>query len=98
MLNDKIILMSLTHEELRELIRTAVKDEIIAANSKKKERELLNSKELCEYLGIHISTLNNWKRESKIPFKRIGKRIFYERVEVRNALKKSNYKKLEDLS
>jgi len=89
MLNpDSIINLSIN--ELTELIRNVLQAEL----SKGKEKELLNSKELCEFLGIHPSTLSKWKAENKIPYKKLGKRIFFNREEVMQALKDSNYYRL----
>ena len=84
--------------ELQELIRTAIREEISAAVEHKKDKTLLNAKQLCEFLGIHISTLNTWKVDGKIPFKRLGKRIFFDRKEVLSSLKEDGtYKKMNEL-
>jgi excisionase family DNA binding protein len=92
--NNKIILISLTELELSNIISNAIK-EVMAT---KQEKELLNFKEVCDFLGIHSSTLNKWKSEGKIPFKKIGKRIFFLRSEVTAALKEAgNYKKLQEI-
>ena len=54
-------------------------------------------KETCEFLGIHPSTLNKWKAQNKIPYKRLGKRIFFERKGIQAALKESKYSKIHQL-
>ncbi len=90
---DNIVLISIKKDELENIIRSAVKDEL----AKKEEKELINSKELIDWLGISLSALNSWKREGKIPFHRMGKRIFFKRSEVLQALKDSNYSKLREL-
>jgi len=85
-------------KSLQEQIRTAVREEISAAAKQRKEKELMNAKQLCEFLGIHISTLNKWKAEGTIKFKRLGKRIFFNREEVLSSLKEDgNYKKMKEL-
>lgn len=48
--------------------------------------ELLSFKEVCALLQISPSTLFKWKSENKIPYKRLGKRIFFDRIEVIAAL------------
>ena len=84
--------------ELQELIRTAIREEISAAAEHKKDKALLNAKQLCDFLGIHISTLNTWKAEGKIPFKRLGKRIFFNREEVLSSLKEAgSYNKIKEI-
>lgn len=84
---DKILFFSCSKEELESIIREAVKAEL----SLKKEKELMSFKETCEFLGCSPSALNKWKSENKIPFKRLGKRVFFSRTEITEALKESNY-------
>ena len=86
-MNDTIILISISKEELKELIREAVAE---AINSQK-VKGLLSFKEACKFLGISSSTLNKWKVEGKIPFKRLGKRIFFIPSEILTALKEDPY-------
>ena len=90
---DNIVLISIGKEELQELVRSAVKSEL----RNKQQKQLMNFKETREYLGISTSTLNKWKSTDKIPFKRLGKRIFFNRSDVLQALKDSNYSKLRGL-
>ena len=49
-------------------------------------------------LRISISTLNKMKATNKILYKRLGKRILFNRIEVMNALEDSNSKKLRNLN
>ena len=59
--------------------------------------QILNFKETCALLGIHPSTLNKWKAQNKIPYKPLGKRIFFQREEILSSLKESNYNKLREM-
>ena len=94
MQSEKIVLMSITTDQLRDIIRDAVRSEL----SKQKEKELMNFNETIQFLGISRSTLNTWKSQGKLPFKRLGKRIFFCRAEVLLALKEDgNYKKMKEL-
>ncbi|MFC2119812.1 helix-turn-helix domain-containing protein [Bacteroidota bacterium] len=98
MLSEKIILTSFSLEELKEIVGDAVNEKLIERDISNKKRELMNAKQLCEFLGIHISTLNTWKAEGKIPFKRLGKRIFFHREEVLAALiNDGSYSKSKEL-
>ena len=91
---DKIILISLTQVELQNLIISAVKE----ALEIKKQKELLSFKETCEFLCCSPSALNKWKSENKIPFKKLGKRIYFNRNEITAALEEAgNYKRLREL-
>ena len=93
--NDRMILMPFSSAEFQSLIREVIKEELALVSSQKKEK-LMNAKQLCEFLGIHISTLNVWKVSGKIPYKRLGKRIFFEKKQVEAALQDSgNYGKLK---
>ena len=90
----KIILISLTKNELQNLITNAVNE----ALKVKQEKELLSFKETCEFLSCSHSALNKWKSENKIPFRKLGKRIYFNRNEIIVALKDAgNYKKLKEL-
>ena len=92
--NNKIILISLSKDELKELIRDSIRQEL----SQKKEKELMTFKETCEMLNISASCLNQKKAQGKIPFKKLGKRVLFSRSEITEALKEAgNYKKLRGL-
>ncbi len=82
-MNEKIILISISKEELKELIHEAVAQAVNA----KKEKELLTFRETLELLGISASCLNNWKSKGMIPYRRLGKRIFFNTKDVLAALK-----------
>ena len=51
---DQIILLSLTLEELKNIIRKAVREEL----KLKEQKQLLNFREVCELLGCSSSALN----------------------------------------
>lgn len=94
---DKIILMSITRDELSLVIQDVVRQELLKIQKKKNENELLNFKQTCSWLGIHPSTLNKWKAENKIPFKKLGKRVFFQKKDILSSLKDSNYFDLHKL-
>jgi len=96
-MSDNIILISIPEQELRNLMRGVVKEELTAMQQSKKEEALLSSKELCKWLNISLSVLNTWKAQGKIPFKKLGKRIFYVKEDVIKAMQDSNYYKLKNL-
>ncbi|MCF8260893.1 MAG: helix-turn-helix domain-containing protein [Melioribacteraceae bacterium] len=77
-------------EQLIVLIKEAIKAELSNKNEIP-QKELMNFKETCEFLGIHPSTLNKWKAENKIPFKRLGKRVFFEREKILKTLKQPDH-------
>ncbi len=94
-MENKIIVID--PDQLKKFIKSAVAEVLKEKQENNDQQNIMNFKETCEYLGIHPSTLNKWKAENKIPFKRLGKRIFFSREEVLNSLKDSNYQKYKDL-
>jgi hypothetical protein len=92
-MDSDIILISLSQNQLRDIVKEAVNEVLY----KKKEKELMNFRETMEFLGVSASCLNKWKSSGKIPFRRMSKRIFFHREEVMEALKKSNYSKLKNI-
>jgi excisionase family DNA binding protein len=93
-MNEQLIFFSLSKDELQNIITNAVKQ----ALETKQEKELMTFKETCELLNISASCLNQWKSQGKIPFKKLGKRIFFSRAEIANVLEEAgNYKKLREL-
>ncbi len=88
-MNNEIILVSISKDELKEIIKSAIKTEIEQTNKKK----LYTSKEICEVLNISMSTLNNWKSGLKLPYKKLGKRIYYDLEEIKKSMKESRFGK-----
>ena len=84
--------------QLFELIKLAVTEVSQEYKNAKDQSQIMNFKETCDFLGIHASTLNKWKAENKIPFKRLGKRIFFNKKDILNSLKDSNYQKYKNLT
>ncbi|MBU1101996.1 MAG: helix-turn-helix domain-containing protein [Bacteroidetes bacterium] len=64
---------------------------------KMEQNNLLKFNEACELLNIHSLTLKRWKSNDIIPYTRIGGLIYFKRDEILDALKDSNYKKLNKL-
>lgn len=91
---NKMIMTSLSIDELKEVLRDIVKQEL----NPKKEKELLTFEETREILSLSKSGLNKWKAEGKIPFNRLGKRIYFKREEVLAAVRLAgNYHNLKEL-
>ncbi len=94
---ERIILSPFTIDELLESFRSVVKEELHLSNQKKQEKELMTTNEICEFLSISLSTLNKWKAENIIPYKKMGRRVYYDRAEVKKAMEDSNYHKYNKL-
>ncbi|MEM7656161.1 MAG: helix-turn-helix domain-containing protein [Bacteroidota bacterium] len=52
-------------------------------------RKWLRSKEVCEWLNISSSTLQNMRDDGSIPFTQLGSTYFYPYQEVEQLLQKS---------
>jgi excisionase family DNA binding protein len=96
-MKDKTFLIPLTEEELKELIKSSFREVIDENEPNKQRKELLTFKEVTSLLGVSASTLNNWKRDGKIPFHRIGGRILFKYAEIVESLKNSGNTKLRKL-
>jgi len=59
---------------------------------KKEKVEYLTRREVTEYLGISLPTLNEWTKSGKLIGYRIGTRVRYKRNEVDNSLKQMRVK------
>lgn len=92
--NNKVILISLSSDELKDIVRDVIRNEV----NLKKEKEIMSAEECCEYLGISTSCLNAWKAKGMLPYRKIGKRNFYLKSEIDSVLEEAgNYKKLKGL-
>lgn len=89
----EILLHSISLAELKEVIRDVIREEL----NPNDEKELLNFKEACEFLRCSASTLNRWKAEGKIPYRKLGKRVFFLRSELLSSLDESIYHKIKSL-
>jgi len=91
---DSQLFTTMSLDELKNIIKESVREEL----KRKEEKGLLSFKETCNYLECSASALNKWKSENKIPFKKLGKRVYFVKDEIVNALKESNYYKFRNLN
>jgi len=75
---NQIVLIS--PEDLQKMIESAVTNAL--QKMKEEKSELLTFKQACALLQISPSTLFKWKAENRVPFKRLGKRILFNRKEI----------------
>ena len=96
-MKDKICLMQLTEDELRELIKSSVQEIINENKSNQQNKGLLTFKEVISLLGISPSTLNSWKREGKIPYHKLNGRIYFKYDEIVQSLNDAGNTKIKQL-
>jgi excisionase family DNA binding protein len=93
-----LILISLSEEELKNLIQECllkaleehhVKKPTIEQNQAKDD--LIRLSEAARLLKVSKVTIHSWKRKGLIPFYRISNKIYFKKSEILAALKKVNY-------
>jgi excisionase family DNA binding protein len=92
------ILIQMGKEDLEKTIETIFVEVLNKQSRSQREKELLSSKELCSWLGVSMSTVNAWKSMSKIPYRRLGKKIFFQKSEVLKAFEHSNYSRIKEIT
>lgn len=95
---ENILMIQISKDELNKVVKDAVSEVLVSSRKLENENKLMNSKQLCQWLGISDSTLSSWKREHRIPFSRMGVKLFFKKSEVMGALKESDYKRFKKLS
>jgi len=76
-------------------LRTLLRDEITDALSKQKSNslkgqgsdQLLKRRDIAEMFGVTLVTVHAWMNTGKIPFHRMGGRVFFKRDEVVESMK-----------
>jgi len=82
----KEIFTNLEIQDLEDLIRNCIRDEINEMTNKNENDDLLKANEVCEYLRISKVTLYKWLKQGKITGYHLGTRLFFKRTEIENAL------------
>ena len=69
--------------ELESIVKNAI-SEVVETFQPKTETALdyYDSKEICAVLGISTSNLSNLKREKKIPYYQIGKKVVFSKSKI----------------
>lgn len=90
---EKQIYYAVTPKEFKEMLEEAVHNQLQKAENAKP----MSFQETCEYLKCSASGLSKWMRENRVPYKRIGKRVYFFKEELNAAFKNSQYDKLRKL-
>jgi excisionase family DNA binding protein len=81
-------IITVTREDLFQLIRDAVKAELSNIPKPKEDEKFISSAEVCKMLNISRGTLHNWSQADKIRKYSIGGRVLYKHSEVVEAVEK----------
>ena len=81
------IIMSLSPEEFKELVKDCLKEVNEIPSLSQKEDVQFNQKEASVYLGISQTTIIDWKKKGLIPFHQIPntRKIYYKKSELMRA-------------
>ena len=85
------IFTSLSSEDLKELIKSCIKEELSVhfANNKgdRPNYDMLTMKEVSEILSVSKPTIIKWTQQKLLLAHRIGRRVYYKRDVVEKCLK-----------
>ena len=72
------------------MIREAFSAELVEIMVKQEKEsdydQLLSRKEAAELLKISLVTLSNYKREGRLPFYRLGNRVYFKKGDIMEAI------------
>lgn len=88
----KEIFINLEIEDLEDLIRNCIREELKEMTNNNENADLLKANEVCEYLRISKVTLYKWLKQGKITGYHLGTRLFFKKTDVDKALIKQETK------
>ncbi len=83
------MLTELGPEDLQEMMEGTIRkvlSEQSLPNKSRVESQLMSDVELEKLMGVSKATLYLWRRDGKLPYQRIGKKIFYKISDVEKAM------------
>lgn len=84
---------SIPIEELRNLIKQAIKEEVTGLVDQQQFEPLIKTEEACELLGVTKVTLLDWRKKGLVPFLKLNSRVYYKRSELLAALENAPNRK-----
>jgi len=81
------LIQNVTPEEFSETLRLIVREEISAIQTKESTPRFLTRQEVANLLKISLPTLNEYTRTGIIKGSRIGSRILYDEISIKEAVK-----------
>ena len=75
------------HELWHQSIRKNKGKEILKQNEKSDDYDvLLSRKEVAKLLKVSLVTINKYKREGKLPYRRLGRNLYFKKGDILKAL------------
>jgi hypothetical protein len=81
------LISNVTPEEFSEILRPIIREELSLLNLKETTPRFLTRQEVATLLKISLPTLNEYTRTGIIKGSRVGSRILYDEVSIREAVK-----------
>jgi excisionase family DNA binding protein len=82
------MLLAESPESMRDLLRPLFEEffaTVKAQSSQAATDTLMSITDVCREFGISKTTLNEWKNKGIVPFRRLGRRVYFERDAVLEA-------------
>jgi len=86
-MENSILIRNITVEELQDLIRSIIKEELHRGSPKKGETRYITRNEAAELLKITLPTLNRYTQLGIVKGFRIGTRILYKLEDIEEDVK-----------
>jgi excisionase family DNA binding protein len=86
----RIIMTEISLEELTDLIRSVIREEVEAAKLHENENKFYNIEEAAKYLSISKGTIYSWKNNGKLAGHKAGGKVVFKKDELEACLKKWN--------
>jgi excisionase family DNA binding protein len=87
MIINSTLIQNLTPEELSETLRSVIREELSLLNPKETAPRYLSRQEVANLLKISLPTLNEYTRTGIIKGSRVGSRVLYDEVNIKDAIK-----------
>ena len=81
--------MTITPDELKQIVREAVLETMTVKNDKPAEMKYYTRHETCELLHISLSTLDTYVKKGAITCSRLGTRVRFTQDDIDKALAKN---------
>lgn len=77
----EITFIQISKEELCQVIRETIVTELSRVNSLEEDK-IIRIDDVCEILSVSKVTIHKWKKEGRLPFHRLGNRIYFKKKEI----------------
>ena len=84
-------LIQLIGNKFQEIIQKEKKEEENSKQTTSPNSDLLTMPEVIELLKVSKVTIHNWKKKGIIKSHKIGRKLFFKKTEILEAVKRQNY-------